>query len=117
MTGYPLDDISPLNDLKEITIESGTLLNGPVILRGNFSVSGQPMDTFLNTVGWGKGVAFVNGHNLGRYWPLPGPQITLYVPAPFLKTGENELIIVELEYVPSNRKMKLQTQPILDNKF
>ncbi|XP_034183159.1 beta-galactosidase [Osmia lignaria lignaria] len=117
MTGYPLDDISPLNDLKEITIKSGTLLNGPVILRGNFSVSGQPMDTFLNTVGWGKGVAFVNGHNLGRYWPLPGPQITLYVPAPFLKTGENELIVVELEYVPSNRKMKLQIQPILHNKF
>ena len=117
MTGYRLDDISPLNDLKEITIKSGTLINGPVILRGNFSVSGQPMDTFLNTVGWGKGVAFVNGHNLGRYWPLPGPQITLYVPAPFLKTGENELIVVELEYVPSNRKMKLQIQPILHNKF
>ncbi|XP_029034626.1 beta-galactosidase-like [Osmia bicornis bicornis] len=117
MTGYRLDDISPLNDLKEITIKSGTLINGPVILRGNFSVSGQPMDTFLNTVGWGKGVAFVNGHNLGRYWPLPGPQVTLYVPAPFLKTGENELIVVELEYVPSNRKMKLQIQPILHNKF
>ncbi|VDL83671.1 unnamed protein product [Nippostrongylus brasiliensis] len=56
-----------------------------------------PTDTFLNTTGWGKGVALVNGHNLGRYWARVGPQYTLYVPAPFLKAGENSLVILELE--------------------
>lgn len=72
------------------------------------------MDTYLNTDGWGKGVAFVNGHNLGRYWPLVGPQITLYIPASFLRIGENEIVLVELEYVPSSEKIKLQKEPILD---
>ena len=42
-------------------------------------------DTFLSTPGWGKGVAFVNGFNLGRYWPTVGPQMTLYVPATLVK--------------------------------
>lgn len=72
------------------------------------------MDTYLNTDDWGKGVAFVNGRNLGRYWPLAGPQITLYVPASYLRTGENELLLVELEYIPMSKEMKLQNQPILD---
>ena len=33
-------------------------------------------DTFLRLDGWTKGVAFVNGFNLGRYWPPMGPQVT-----------------------------------------
>ena len=32
-------------------------------------------DTFLRLDGWTKGVAFVNGFNLGRYWPVMGPQV------------------------------------------
>ena len=32
-------------------------------------------DTFLRVNGWTKGVAFVNGFNLGRYWPSMGPQV------------------------------------------
>ena len=68
----------------------------------------------MNTAKWGKGVAFVNGHNLGRYWPLIGPQLTLYVPAPYLKKGKNSLILVELEYVPKDRKINFQTIPVLD---
>ena len=27
-----------------------------------------------------KGVAYINGYNIGRYWPSMGPQLTLYVP-------------------------------------
>ena len=56
-------------------------------------------DTFLSTPGWGKGVAFVNGFNLGRYWPRVGPQMTLYVPAPLIKPQcqENEIVLFELE--------------------
>ncbi|XP_031837922.1 beta-galactosidase [Nomia melanderi] len=113
MTGYRLDDIGAVQTVNTITVESGILRRGPVIFRGKFTVNGAPMDTYLNTDGWGKGVAFVNGRNLGRYWPLIGPQVTLYVPAPFLRTGDNEIFLVELEYVPSNRTMKLQDTPIL----
>lgn len=113
MTGYAFSDVSFLQDVMTIDIESGTLNDGPVFLRGRFTITGQPLDTFLDTTGWGKGVAFVNGHNLGRYWPLIGPQITLYVPAPYLRTGENELILLELEYVSQTRKMKFQSVPNL----
>ncbi|GAB1867156.1 Beta-galactosidase [Camponotus japonicus] len=113
MTGYAFSDVSFLQDVMTIDIESGTLIDGPVFLRGRFTITGQPLDTFLDTTGWGKGVAFVNGHNLGRYWPLVGPQITLYVPAPYLRTGENELILLELEYVSQTRKMKFQSVPNL----
>ncbi|XP_053978638.1 beta-galactosidase [Hylaeus volcanicus] len=114
MTGFSLDSITLNDNYPTITLENGTLRRGPVVLRGKFTVSGEPMDTYLNTIGWGKGVAFVNGRNLGRYWPLVGPQVTLYVPAPYLRSGENELVLVELEYVPSSRKMKFQDTPILD---
>lgn len=113
MTGYVFSNMFSLRNLTNIEINSGTLNNGPVFLRGRFTISGQPLDTFLDTTGWGKGVAFVNGHNLGRYWPLVGPQITLYVPAPYLRTGENELIILELEYVSQMRKMRFQSVPNL----
>lgn len=51
-------------------------------------------DTFLALDGWGKGFAVVNGFNLGRFWKA-GPQKRLYIPAPVLKKGSNELIVFE----------------------
>uniref|UniRef100_A0A1I7T672 Beta-galactosidase n=1 Tax=Caenorhabditis tropicalis TaxID=1561998 RepID=A0A1I7T672_9PELO len=54
-------------------------------------------DTWLDTTGWGKGIVIVNGRNIGRYWPTEGPQMTLYIPAEFLKVGENLVMIVELQ--------------------
>jgi hypothetical protein len=67
----------------------------PGFFKGTFHVD-QVGDTFLNPSGWTKGFAFVNGFNLGRYWTI-GPQLTLYVPSPILKVGDNELIIFEAE--------------------
>uniref|UniRef100_A0A0K0CVY1 Beta-galactosidase n=1 Tax=Angiostrongylus cantonensis TaxID=6313 RepID=A0A0K0CVY1_ANGCA len=69
---------------------------GHGVYRGFFNVS-MPTDTFLNTTGWGKGVAIVNGKNLGRYWASEGPQYTLYVPSAFLRPGKNCVMIIELE--------------------
>ena len=40
--------------------------------------------------GWNKGVVFVNGANLGRYW-MKGPPGSLYVPAPLLSQGINKV--------------------------
>ncbi len=53
-------------------------------------------DTFLDFDGWGKGCAFVNGTNIGRFWET-GPQKRLYIPAPLLREGENEIILFETE--------------------
>ena len=70
---------------------------GPVGLRATFELD-QPADLFLDTAGWGKGYAWVNGFFLGRYWRR-GPQRTLYVPGPVTRTGENLVVIVELEAI------------------
>ncbi|MCO7124718.1 beta-galactosidase [Sporolactobacillus shoreicorticis] len=56
----------------------------------------QVADTFLDMTGWGKGCVLLNGFNLGRFWDR-GPQTRLYVPAPLLNRGDNELIIFETE--------------------
>lgn len=53
-------------------------------------------DTYLDFTGWGKGCIFLNGFNLGRFWEI-GPQKRLYIPAPLLKAGKNEIIIFETE--------------------
>ncbi|PYC69039.1 beta-galactosidase [Streptomyces tateyamensis] len=52
-------------------------------------------DTYLDLSNWTKGVVWVNGRNLGRYWHL-GPQQRLYCPAPWLKAGLNEILILDL---------------------
>jgi beta-galactosidase len=53
-------------------------------------------DTYIDMDGWGKDCAFINGFNLGRYWDI-GPQKRLYLPAPLLKPGLNEIILFETE--------------------
>ena len=72
-------------------------LVGPVALSGVFLLEDRS-DLFLDTTGWAKGFAFVNGFHLGRYW-MEGPQRTLYVPAPVTRAGSNHLVVLELEHV------------------
>ena len=55
----------------------------------------EPQDTFLDMSRYVKGYVWVNGINVGRYWNV-GPQLRLYVPAPFLKKGENVIDILDL---------------------
>ncbi|XP_064479512.1 beta-galactosidase-like [Ornithodoros turicata] len=75
----------------------------PGFFIGRFSLQeGQePVDTFLDPTGWTKGVAFVNGFNLGRYWPGVGPQVTLYIPGYLLRRhpNENHILLLEMEAV------------------
>ena len=85
----PLDNIDKVDFSKEY--KEGT----PAFYRFTFDVTGKG-DTFLDFEGWGKGVAFINGFNLGRFWEI-GPQKRLYIPAPLLKDGENEIVIFETD--------------------
>lgn len=118
VTGFRFNSVKPITSRSNFeassTQETEILTSGPQILVGHFNATDPLRDTYLSTANWGKGVAFVNDHNLGRYWPLMGPQQTLYVPAPYLKKGRNTLVLVELEYVPSNRKINFQIVPVLD---
>jgi beta-galactosidase len=74
---------------------SESAASGPALYRGTFQLN-QVGDTFLDLRGWGKGVVWINGHNLGRYWKI-GPQQSLFVPAPWLVPGTNEAIVLDLE--------------------
>ncbi|XP_037949496.1 beta-galactosidase-like [Teleopsis dalmanni] len=85
-----------------LNIKSHVMSNGPVVYYGEFLV-GKLGDTYLNTTGWGKGVLYVNGFNLGRYWPQAGPQITMYVPKELLTLGLNSVVM--LEYQLANQKI------------
>ena len=62
--------------------------------RGRFELTAVG-DTYLDMSGWKKGVVWVNGRNLGRYWEI-GPQKRLFCPAPFLKAGTNEIVVFDL---------------------
>lgn len=64
------------------------------VYKGRFNVD-SPGDTYLNFETWGKGLAYVNGHALGRFWSI-GPQQTLYTPGCWLKEGENELLVFDI---------------------
>ena len=98
----------PVFDGAPDTYEKGQ----PVIYQGSFTVD-KVGDTFLDMESWGKGIVFVNGVNLGRYWKV-GPQQTLYLPGCFLKKGKNRITI--FEQLNDERKTTLQgvDQPVLE---
>ncbi|KOP67351.1 beta-galactosidase [Bacillus sp. FJAT-18019] len=89
-TTHPL----PLTELSDLIFEELSEQTEPSFFRATLVVD-EPCDTFLSLEGWTKGVVFINGFNLGRYWNI-GPQKTLYVPGPLLKQGDNEIMIFEL---------------------
>jgi beta-galactosidase len=65
-----------------------------IFFRTTFTLA-QTGDTYVDVSGWTKGLIWVNGHNLGRYWQV-GPQQRLYCPASWLVAGQNELIVLDL---------------------
>jgi len=90
MFGLPFDDVSKIKYSTSRNVQS----NSPAILKGSFNLT-KVGDTYLDMRTWGKGVVWINGHNLGRYWNV-GPQQTLYVPVEWLKKGANEVVVLEL---------------------
>ncbi len=70
-------------------------------------------DTYLDLSSWGKGLVWVNGHCLGRFWQI-GPQQTLYLPGCWLKKGENEIIVMDI-LGPTQPTMPGLTRPIVDS--
>lgn len=104
-TIFPL----PMNNLDSLTFKKATKLDhsGPSFYRGVFDIE-EIGDTFVELPGWKKGVVFINGFNLGRYWEI-GPQETLYLPGPLLKKGENEIVIFEMHSIDSSEIFLIDT--------
>ncbi|MCD8327294.1 MAG: beta-galactosidase, partial [Lachnospiraceae bacterium] len=100
----PMEDVSGLDFTKEPA--PGT----PGFYEFSFEAE-EVGDTFLDFTGWGKGCAFINGFNLGRFWEI-GPQRRLYIPAPLIEKGKNTLLIFETEGKAPG-KMALYDEPDL----
>jgi len=84
---------------------------GACFYQASFQVD-EPADTFLDTTSFGKGEVWINGQPLGRIWNV-GPQATLYLPAPWLKKGRNEIVVFDL-MGESGRTVSFLPHSILD---
>ena len=103
----------PFDDIDRISVTNRPVTGGvPVLRKGSFSLD-RVADTYLDMSAWGKGVVWVNGHNLGRYWYV-GPQQTIYVPGEWLRKGDNQIEVLEL-LSPAQDVLKGITHPILDS--
>ena len=87
----------PMEDLSDLVWQENAATQTPAFYKGKLIIEGAPCDTFVELPGFTKGIVIVNGFNLGRYFNPAGPQKTLYVPAPILKAGENEIIVFETD--------------------
>jgi len=108
MYPLPMDKMPNLADAK-----SNAKAGEPTLYQGTFSLS-KKGDTFLDMRDWGKGIVFINGINIGRYWSV-GPQQTLYVPGCWLKEGTNEIVIFEQKNDKLQTSVKSIETPILED--
>jgi beta-galactosidase len=83
----------------------------PGIWRGEFLVN-KPGDVFLDVSKWGKGVVWINGICLGRFWNI-GPTQTMYIPGPWLKQGTNKVLVLDL-IGPESSVLQGLDKPVLN---
>lgn len=106
MYKLPFNEVTPLKFKPAYQAD-----NTPVLRKGTFTLK-ETADTYLDMQKWGKGMVWVNGKNLGKYWEV-GPQQTLYLPAEWLKKGKNEIVVLEL-LKPEQHALSGLAKPILD---
>ncbi|WP_443936549.1 glycoside hydrolase family 35 protein [Pedobacter sp. MW01-1-1] len=104
----------PMDAVPSIATEKANAkVNRPTIYQGDFTLT-KTGDTFLDMKDWGKGIVFINGINIGRYWSV-GPQQTLYVPGCWLKVGKNDIVIFEQKNDTIQKSLSATDTPVLDN--
>ncbi len=109
--GLPMQ-APPTSNYEEI--KEGKTLGSATLYRGKLNI-GTPCDTWLDMRGFGRGVVWFNGRNLGRYWNA-GPSQTIFLPGCWMKAeGENELVVVELESESCPDKLRTSAQAIWGN--
>ncbi|XP_056285664.1 beta-galactosidase-1-like protein isoform X2 [Pseudoliparis swirei] len=121
-TIYPLDIDGAIaggwphsDSLKSFPVPQKDPSVGPVLYMGTLKPNGLAWDTFLKLHEWTKGQIWINGMNLGRYWPARGPQQTLYIPGPLLSTTlPNNITVLELERAPAHLRVLFMDRPQLN---
>ncbi|MES2429024.1 MAG: beta-galactosidase family protein [Bacteroidota bacterium] len=93
----PLDETFVKN-LKP-SADANTINDKAKFLKGEFNLT-ETGDTYFDMSKYAKGILFVNGHNLGRFWNR-GPQQRLYCPASYLKKGVNKIVVFNLQDSPA----------------
>jgi beta-galactosidase len=78
-----------------------------IFFRGTFFIS-KSGDTFFDVTNYTKGIVWINGHNLGRYWDI-GPQKRLYCPESWLYEGANEILIFDLQLTEPKPVLGMKT--------
>lgn len=125
MTSFSLEDISPILDclgnnvgLDCIEGNSFVFYVAKFVVPANMTDSHFLPDTYIDTTNLKKGLAFVNGFNLGRYWTLKGPQLSLYVPGVYLNKSplKNTIIILDESIYESSLTLKFSPTPIWSSK-
>ena len=111
LTGWKVYSL-PMATAPKFRSTSTTGMQAPHFGAGSFTLT-DVGDSFLDVRNLGKGVIWINGHALGRFWNI-GPQGTLYVPAPWLKKGENEVVIFEMFGTTKAATLAGLSEPILD---
>ena len=109
-----LDDMSAIPvppTVQEPAVLSQASSSSPAYYRASFKVK-KIGDTYLDMSSWGKGLVWVNGHCLGRFWEV-GPQQTLYLPGCWLKKGLNDIVILDIAG-PAKATVCGITTPIVD---
>ena len=88
----------PMEDLSGLSWKSADTSKMPTFYKGTLDINDETCDTFVRPDSFEKGFVMVNGFNIGIYYNSAGPQETLYIPAPILKQGKNEIIVFESDY-------------------
>jgi beta-galactosidase len=95
-------------------IKEGKTMGSATLYRARMKI-GRPCDTWLDMRGFGRGIVWLNGRNLGRYW-IVGPSQGVFVPGCWMKMeGENELVVLELESEKVPDKLPTRAQAIWGN--
>lgn len=101
-TGYTVHTI-PLEELPQ-KYDGSAKLNEPAFYKFTFNAE-KAEDTVIHLKGFTRGVAFINGFNLGRHWDIENSQNKLFIPAPFIKRGENEIVVFDVLHKDDDKKI------------
>ncbi|CAL8088534.1 unnamed protein product [Calicophoron daubneyi] len=81
------------------------------IYQGILQISeGRVADTFITPVTFKKGLIYMNGFLLGRYNQVDGPQLNLYVPKYYLQSGQNIILVIEMDEIHGPPSVQFDVQ-------
>lgn len=101
----------PMDSYEGLQYQSKVIKEGPIFYHAKLTID-KIGDTYFNCKGWHRGHILVNGYNIGRFWEV-GPEFTIYVPAPVLRKGENDIVLFDQIGAADTPSIISQDYPIL----